>query len=261
MNSIGRIDSFTNFNPNKRSLANFSILYHIYLALSWKEKLAFVGLLRCTSNLGYFVQLDDTCSNAFLALNEWMNEFISHNSVYTVIWSTILLTYSRTYSLLCQTWWHSSFMTAKLQVFWGEFRMLWSAIRSTLLVTLLVCVPILWTECWHFCCSGAEDIELWFSEVENLLSVEDDSGKVGDEDRGNSVNIAQCTWRGWAWEEEQEVGSRMSFLESFQYFASYFKTFELNVCKGWTKCSCPTSAVVFWNLILNSFTALVSLFK
>ena len=131
----------------------------------------------------------------------------------------------------------------------------------TLSYTFSMCTYFMDRECWHFCCSGAEDIELWFSEVENLLSVEDDSGKVGDEDRGNSVNIAQCTWRGWAWEEEQEVGSRMSFLESFQYFASYFKTFELNVCKGWTKCSCPTSAVVFWNLILNSFTALVSLFK
>ena len=28
INSIGRIDSFINFNPNKRSPANFSILYH-----------------------------------------------------------------------------------------------------------------------------------------------------------------------------------------------------------------------------------------
>ena len=30
MNSIGRIDSFTNFNPNKRSPDKFSILYHTH---------------------------------------------------------------------------------------------------------------------------------------------------------------------------------------------------------------------------------------
>ena len=29
MNSVGRSDGFTNFNPNKRSPANFSILVHI----------------------------------------------------------------------------------------------------------------------------------------------------------------------------------------------------------------------------------------
>ena len=34
MNSVGRIDNLTNFNPNRRSPANFSILYHTLLAIN-----------------------------------------------------------------------------------------------------------------------------------------------------------------------------------------------------------------------------------
>ena len=34
MKSVGRIESLTNFNPNKRSLAKFSIVYHTQLAIN-----------------------------------------------------------------------------------------------------------------------------------------------------------------------------------------------------------------------------------
>ena len=43
--SVGRIDSLTNLNPNKRSPVNFSIVYHKQLAINWKEKFVFDRLL------------------------------------------------------------------------------------------------------------------------------------------------------------------------------------------------------------------------
>ena len=46
MKSVGRIDSLTNYNPNKRSPANFSIVYHTQLAINWKEKFVHDLLLR-----------------------------------------------------------------------------------------------------------------------------------------------------------------------------------------------------------------------
>ena len=45
MKSVGRIDSLTNFNPNKRSPAKLSTLYRTELAINWKEKFAFDQLL------------------------------------------------------------------------------------------------------------------------------------------------------------------------------------------------------------------------
>ena len=43
--SVGRIGSLTNFNPNKRSPAKFSVLHHTLLAINWKEKFVFGRLL------------------------------------------------------------------------------------------------------------------------------------------------------------------------------------------------------------------------
>ena len=41
MKSVGRIGSLTHLNPNKRSPAKFSILYHPKLAINRKEKFVF----------------------------------------------------------------------------------------------------------------------------------------------------------------------------------------------------------------------------
>ena len=45
MKSVTRIESFTNFNPNKRSPAKFSTLYYTELAINRKENFAFDRLL------------------------------------------------------------------------------------------------------------------------------------------------------------------------------------------------------------------------